>query len=336
MSDDPLSGQWKIITLKCTEPYRPEILFQEDGLVDRGDLRNPRDGERFVILIQEIQEDERTETEARIKKFIAETRWRRLKSRYKIATFHFDASTEESEEPSAEFESVEKGIRRKHTRYRARFKQRKKILTQSVDDSPLIQFTFLDDDDSGRSSAVLDELVETLDRSGDQGAEGLQGEIGGEGGEIRRLGRLQGIYSGTGRAGSGQEMGFWPELVPCTVHGEMAEGPGSVGPRERGLSKLDLGPSSVDLELHGDDPRGLVKDTEILIQEGETSPDLHASETPPHEEEASEILPWDEEDALGDLTSLDGKPTGNQDGDAAGRTGVETVDSRKWKSWEKM
>jgi hypothetical protein len=29
MYDDPISGQWEIIKLKCTESYRPEVLFAE-------------------------------------------------------------------------------------------------------------------------------------------------------------------------------------------------------------------------------------------------------------------------------------------------------------------
>jgi hypothetical protein len=91
MFDDPVSGQWKIITLRCTEPYRPQVLFEEieswlhcnggwnlrrdecwqifdeDGQVDRGDLRNPRDGERFAVLIQEIDGNHRLEGMRRLR-----------------------------------------------------------------------------------------------------------------------------------------------------------------------------------------------------------------------------------------------------------------------------
>jgi hypothetical protein len=87
-------------------------------------LRNPRDGERFVILLDPINEDRKIETEAKIKKFVAETMWRRLKSRYKIER----VQTEEPPEVQrAEFESVEEGMRGKPTRYRQRFKQKKQI-----------------------------------------------------------------------------------------------------------------------------------------------------------------------------------------------------------------
>jgi hypothetical protein len=89
-------------------------------------------------LLQEVDDDRREEMEAKIKKFISETKWRRLKSRFKIDTAQIEESTEDSR---GEFVSVEEAIRQKNTRYRVCFKQRKKILTQSVDSSPLVQLT---------------------------------------------------------------------------------------------------------------------------------------------------------------------------------------------------
>jgi hypothetical protein len=166
MYDDTISGQWKVIALKCTEPYRPEVLFDEvktwirreggwslrgdecrqirdeDGLVDRGDLRNPREGERYAISLQTFDEIRRLEVEARIKKFIAETRWRRLKSRYKIETVEIESV---QGPPKIKFESVEAGICRNHTRYRQRFKKRRKILTDTLEDSPLISGVTFED-----------------------------------------------------------------------------------------------------------------------------------------------------------------------------------------------
>jgi hypothetical protein len=132
MDFEPSHERWRVITLKCTEPYRPEILFEEikswlqsdrpdtsqwkmideEGLVNVNACRDPRDGERYVVLSQEVTQECRALMEARFKKFIAETRWRRLKSRYKIETI------EDNREWG--FESVEEWIRRKHTKYRQR------------------------------------------------------------------------------------------------------------------------------------------------------------------------------------------------------------------------
>jgi hypothetical protein len=82
------------------------------------------------------------ETEAGIKKFIDETRWRRLKSRYKIETVEIE---KHQEGQAAAFESVEELIRRRHTHYRQRFNQRRKILIEPLADSPLLEeFTPLD------------------------------------------------------------------------------------------------------------------------------------------------------------------------------------------------
>jgi hypothetical protein len=103
---DPLKGRWQFLTRKSRGPYHPEICFaeikswlkshggwnlrgdecwqirDEDVPVDRNELRNPRDGERFVVLLQEVPEDTKERAEATIQKFIAVTRWRRIKSKY--------------------------------------------------------------------------------------------------------------------------------------------------------------------------------------------------------------------------------------------------------------
>jgi hypothetical protein len=134
---EPCHERWRIITLKCTEPYRPEILFEEvkswlqsdvydtsqweiideDGIVDINSQRDPRNGERYAILSQEVTQEMRELMDARFKKFLAETRWRRLKSRYEIEVYEDDRE--------CGFESVKAGIQRKHDRYRQRWKQRK-------------------------------------------------------------------------------------------------------------------------------------------------------------------------------------------------------------------
>jgi hypothetical protein len=75
------------------------------------------------------------------KKFLAETRWRRLKSRYEIEIFE--------EDQECGFESVEAGIQGKHTSYRERWKQKKKILAQPSEPRPLVpedEFTSIDAD----------------------------------------------------------------------------------------------------------------------------------------------------------------------------------------------
>jgi nitrogen regulatory protein PII-like uncharacterized protein len=101
---EPCHERWRIVKLKGTELYRPEILFEEikswlqsdvydtlqweifdeDGPVDINSQRDPRDGERYIVLSQEVTQERRELMNARFKKFLAETRWRRLKSRYKI------------------------------------------------------------------------------------------------------------------------------------------------------------------------------------------------------------------------------------------------------------
>jgi hypothetical protein len=100
------------------EKFEAWQIWDENGPVDRGDLRNPRDGERFVILIQEIEEGGRVKDEEKIEKFIAETKWRRLKSKFKMETIHIEESVDDSR---GEFVSVEEAIRRKHARYRIGF-----------------------------------------------------------------------------------------------------------------------------------------------------------------------------------------------------------------------
>jgi hypothetical protein len=50
----------------------------------------PRDGERYVVLSQEVDQERRALMEARFKKFLQATRWRRIKSRYKIEVFQED------------------------------------------------------------------------------------------------------------------------------------------------------------------------------------------------------------------------------------------------------
>jgi hypothetical protein len=217
-------GGWNLRRDECW-PIR-----DEDGRVERGDLRNPRDGERFVVLVQEIQEDLRAATEARIKKVIAATRWRRIKSRYKTETFHFE-EPEDQEEPRDEpgFESVRESILRKHTRYKVRFKQRLRILARPAEDSPLTHLTFPDDgQEPRRESGVLHELVDHLARGSDQGTANLQGESGsesvGRGRERGELGLMCGPVTRDGRIISGWELGLHPELMHGPPSEEEAQG----------------------------------------------------------------------------------------------------------------
>jgi hypothetical protein len=104
---EPCGNYWRIVKLKFTEPYRPEVLFEEikswlqndvydtseweifdeDGKVDTTSQRGPREGERYIVLSPEVSEELRGLMNARFKKFLQTTRWRRIKSRYKIEVF---------------------------------------------------------------------------------------------------------------------------------------------------------------------------------------------------------------------------------------------------------
>jgi hypothetical protein len=67
-------------------------IWDEDGFVDPGSLRDTRDGERFAVLLQphigKAQDiEQKTHPEqagSEIQRFIKHTRWRRLKSRYNV------------------------------------------------------------------------------------------------------------------------------------------------------------------------------------------------------------------------------------------------------------
>jgi hypothetical protein len=113
----PFTNDWKIIPLKCTEAYKPEVLLKEvlswiqkdfgivlneealeywhiwddDGQVDPTAIREPIDGKRFAILLQLPGEDTDVEEDldSRDKKdpiFILskQSKWRCLKSQYKV------------------------------------------------------------------------------------------------------------------------------------------------------------------------------------------------------------------------------------------------------------
>jgi hypothetical protein len=110
--NDPGGEKWKLFGKRCATPYRPEILWteiqswlkdcnrdeldywriwDEDGPVDPGGLKYPRDGERFVILLQPKSGTEDIETkmnprnpESSVQRFIKRTRWRRKKSEFNI------------------------------------------------------------------------------------------------------------------------------------------------------------------------------------------------------------------------------------------------------------
>jgi hypothetical protein len=151
---EPCGNRWRISKLKCTAPYHPRMLFEEvaswlqndyhdfssweiydeDGKVDIDSQRDPRDGERFYILSPDVSEEMRISMDARFKKFLQVTRWRRIKSKYKIEVFQEDLILQ-TEEPG--FESVAEAIHRKHVRYRTRWKQKKRILAQPLESSPL-------------------------------------------------------------------------------------------------------------------------------------------------------------------------------------------------------
>jgi hypothetical protein len=59
-------------------------MFDEEGGVDISSQRDPRDGERYVLLSSEGSADLRDSMETRFKKFLQTTRWRRLKSRQRL------------------------------------------------------------------------------------------------------------------------------------------------------------------------------------------------------------------------------------------------------------
>jgi hypothetical protein len=169
LCNDPFGEEWTVIESKCTNSYHPEILFEEvqtwvrkvcgryvrrdelrywhildeEGLIGIEEQRDPRDGERYAIVLQAQNEEEDAELKwrpedpgGRIQGFIKQTRWRRLESRYKI-----EVETPEIRKPPDEesrtWSSVEESIRRKHVRYRQRFKQRRRILAEGVSSSPL-------------------------------------------------------------------------------------------------------------------------------------------------------------------------------------------------------
>jgi hypothetical protein len=164
---EPCGERWRISKLKCTAPYHPKVLFEEvasrlqndvynttgweihddDGKVDVDSQREPRDGERYIILSPEVSEELRSSMNARFKKFLQTTRWRGIKSRYKIEVFQEDPK----EEPG--FETVEEAIHRKHVRYRIRWKQKRKILAQPVESSPLCN-DFISPDESSLQDQI--------------------------------------------------------------------------------------------------------------------------------------------------------------------------------------
>jgi hypothetical protein len=66
-------------------------IWDEDGPVDPGGLKYPRDGERFVILLQPKSGTEDIEAkmnprdpESSVQRFIKRTRWRRKKSEFDV------------------------------------------------------------------------------------------------------------------------------------------------------------------------------------------------------------------------------------------------------------
>jgi hypothetical protein len=91
---EPCGNRWRISKLKCTAPYHPKMLFEEvaswlqndvydasgweiydeEGKVDIDTQREPRDGERYVILSPEVSEELKGSMNARFKKFLQATR----------------------------------------------------------------------------------------------------------------------------------------------------------------------------------------------------------------------------------------------------------------------
>jgi hypothetical protein len=128
-------------------------IFDEDGKVDINPQREPRDGERYIVLSPEVSEELRGSMNARFKKFLQTTRWRRIKSRYKIELFEEQAQIRG-------FETVEEAIHRKHVRYSTRWKQRKRILAQPVESSPLC------DDFTSPDASQLQDQIQTPAASG--------------------------------------------------------------------------------------------------------------------------------------------------------------------------
>jgi hypothetical protein len=119
-------------------------IWDEDGLVEGSSEREPRDGERYAILLQAEGEDvEQKEmprhTKSRVQDFIKRTRWRRMKSRYKTEVgVEEPRAKKPPDEEHRLWSSVEESVQRKHTRYRQRFKQRKRGLLEDEElPSPL-------------------------------------------------------------------------------------------------------------------------------------------------------------------------------------------------------
>jgi hypothetical protein len=134
-------------------------IYDQDGEVDIDSQHDPRDGERYITFSPEVSEELKGTMETRFTKFLQATRWRRIKSRYKIEVF------QEQPEGSPEmpgFGTVAEAIHRKHVRYRTRWKQKKKILAQPMESSPLCEeFTSIDE------STIQDQVqTPTIDRSG--------------------------------------------------------------------------------------------------------------------------------------------------------------------------
>jgi hypothetical protein len=112
LCNDPGGEKWKLFGKRCIAPSRPEILWaeiqswlkdcnrdeleywriwDEDGPVDPGGWKHPRDGERFVILLQPKSGTEDIETkmnprdpESSVQRFIKRTRRRRKKSEFDV------------------------------------------------------------------------------------------------------------------------------------------------------------------------------------------------------------------------------------------------------------
>jgi hypothetical protein len=300
---DPLKGRWQFLTRKSRGPYHPEICFaeikswlkshggwnlrgdecwqirDEDGPVDRNELRNPRDGERFVVLLQEIPEDVKAKVESTIRKSIAVTRWRRIKSKYQRTT---QFTLEEESEPMdpllfLRFDSVGQAIKKRHARYRTRFKQRKKILSAPLLDSPLIDFTSSSDGEGIELTGASDpdSRLDSLDGESDPkpaSGEGPPcGTVIGRRRERRRLENLCGSARGTGRIDDSHPLGSQFSLLHSCDDEENPQGLGESG---RSGRCADIGSASIPSSSVWLDAPGLsVKDqSDELPSEGEPRP----------------------------------------------------------------
>jgi hypothetical protein len=180
LCNNPFIDDWKIIPLKCSEPCKPGVLLKEvlswiqqdfgttmneqalaywhiwdeNGRVNLSMLREPIDPERFVILLHLPESDSDMEEEIDPRdsrdptyRFTRHTRWRRLKSRYKVDIVEPVILPPEPDPPSPKpldkevqeklkCRTVEQRIQEKHQVYHQRFRKWKRFINAEEVSSP--------------------------------------------------------------------------------------------------------------------------------------------------------------------------------------------------------